>query len=188
MDWCPHHTHTFGAKGLFDGVKGSPSIRQCVLILALGRFPIDYFTSEIHSTSLNRPTHILPNRSQGSAYLAFWVWLRLQQLHLLKTHKYFQSKAREQIASCSDQGDHDSFCHIRYRGMGVEAARSPVFPHAFMKSNSSLLISSSVRSTRCWGIKQPDISPTDLITTWTARLALSCLWRGGRIREKKCQG
>lgn len=101
---APHQTHTFGAKGLFDGVKGSPLIRQWVLILALGRFPIDYFTSEIRVSSLNRPTHILPNRSQASAYLAFGVWPRLRRLLLLKTHRCFQSKAREQITSRCEQG------------------------------------------------------------------------------------
>lgn len=49
--------HLWG-RGLFDRVKGSPSIRQCVLILAQGRFPIDYLMTQKHSTSPDRPnTH-----------------------------------------------------------------------------------------------------------------------------------
>lgn len=67
-------THLWG-RGLFDHVKGSASIRLCVLILALGRFAIDYLTTQKHSAALDRPAHIQPNQSPLSAYLAFWVWV-----------------------------------------------------------------------------------------------------------------
>lgn len=50
-------THLWG-RGLFDHVKGSTSIRLCVLILALGRFAIDYLTTQKHSTALDRPARI----------------------------------------------------------------------------------------------------------------------------------
>lgn len=69
--------HLWGRR-LFDRVKGSPSIRPRVHILALGRFPIDYLTTQKHSTSLDRPTHTQPSHSWPSAHLAFWVWPCLQ--------------------------------------------------------------------------------------------------------------
>lgn len=68
VDLCPPQ-HLWGRE-LFDRVKGSPSIRPCVLILALGRFPIDYLTTQKHCTSLDRPTHTRPNQSWPSVYLA----------------------------------------------------------------------------------------------------------------------
>lgn len=91
--WCPHHSHLWG-KGLFDGVKGSPSIRQCVLILALGRFPIDYLMSPKHSTSLDRPTQ---QRSiTGSCLFGILgLLVSLATVWLLKTHRCFHSRARE---------------------------------------------------------------------------------------------
>lgn len=54
---------------MFDGVKGSPSIRQGVLILALGRFSIDYLISPKHSTSLDRP---MQQRSINHRILLIW--------------------------------------------------------------------------------------------------------------------
>lgn len=68
VDLCPPQ-HLWGRE-LFDRVKGSPSIRPCVLILALGRFPIDYLTTQKHCTSLDRPTRTRPNQSWPSVYLA----------------------------------------------------------------------------------------------------------------------
>lgn len=122
VDLCDPPTHLWGT-GLFDRVKGSPSIRQCVLILALGRFPIDYLMTQKQSTSPDGPTHIQPNQSGPSANMAVWAWQRpttWRHAHistLKKSHKCLYYWVQDKLWMSPAASEPHSLCCSHYHCM-----------------------------------------------------------------------
>lgn len=90
----PPYTHLWG-KGLFDGVKGSPSIRQRVLILALGRFPIDCLLSPSNTAPHSIGQRHSAQSVTGSCLFAVFGSGCATARLLLKTYKCLRSRARE---------------------------------------------------------------------------------------------
>lgn len=191
-------THLWG-RGLFDHVKGSPSIRQCVLILALGRFPIDYLTTQKHSTSLDRPAHIQPNQSWPSAYLPFWVWPCLRHtatwLHApistLKTHKYLYYWVQDKVWMDPAASKPDSLCYSHYHCKALRLAGAQYSHLHSWKAMPPLLISSGVRQTYCGGDKAVWYPPHGSDPCMNGQSSLILSAGGGeerRITETKCQG
>lgn len=103
--------------------------------------------------------------------------------HFLKTPKCLYFRAREGHNCSKFDSDSVAFVIVEQHGRR-RGARFPACIH----EGQFRLANKQQRDTETLlgSIKLPDISGTDLIPPpWTARAALSCLWRGGGKNQRK---